>query len=147
MLLKCSMWAHTLRTQSPLMTAPELLWLGCARWFILKKGLHPSVCKHHITAAVHATSEQGTTASHLRFQCSVTQSRWFVPPCHHDDMHIHVLLYVQWHDRRYLQSQDYVAPPSYTCTEQLTFHSVTKVTSLRHSQPVKAMLKCTLKYR
>ncbi len=30
---------------------------------------------------------------------------------------------------------------------ELTFHSVTKVTSLHHSQPVKAMLKCTLKYR
>lgn len=117
-----SMERASIRTRrvSPSMTTPELLWLDCPRWFILKKGLHLSVCKHHITAAVHAASEQGTAAPHLQFQCSVMQSHWFVPPCHHDDMHTHVLLYVQWHGRRYLQRQDYVARPSctYTCAER-----------------------------
>lgn len=107
---------------SPLMTTPR-----CPCWFILKKASHLSLCKHHITAPVYATSTRDITASRLRwFQYSVMQSHWLVPLCHHDDVHVHAPLRVQWHGYRYLQRQDYVAPHSctYTCTERtdLSFH-------------------------
>lgn len=63
---------------------------------------------------------QSPTASRLQFQCSGMESPWFVPQCHRDDTHIHVLLYVQRRRRRYLQRQDYVAPHlcTYACTER-----------------------------
>ena len=50
------------------MTTPELLWLGCPRWFVWMKGLNLSVCERHITAAERATSERDTAASRLQIR-------------------------------------------------------------------------------
>lgn len=124
LLLLCSMctFGHILR---PMITSPVLLRLCCPCWLILKKALHLPMCKHNITATVHATSVQGTTASCLWFQYSIMQSHWFVPLCHHNKMHIHVLLHVQWHGHRHLQRQDYIALVHVHVRCVLTFHSVT----------------------
>lgn len=94
--------------------------------------MHLSVCKYHITAAMHAVSEQDTTASYLQFQ-----SRTITMTC----------IFMRCFLRSGLDAaicKDKILlhlSCARTCAEsERTFHSVTKVTSVHHSQPLKAML-------
>lgn len=138
--VNCLLLVFSMRAFKHMMTAPELLWLGCPRPFVLKRGLHLSVCKHRFTAAMHAASQRGTTDSPFTIP---VQRNAVLPLCHHDDMHIHVLLYVQWHRGTYCIGKDNIAV-HLTCARthkaNWPFISVTKVTSRHRSQPVKAML-------
>lgn len=148
--LVCSMWAleHSLRVPwwlplryCGLAALADSFWRkDCTCQCVNTTLLQPCVPRRN----------KAPSASHLQFQRGVMQSPRLVPPCHHDDMHIHVPLHVQWRARRYSQRPDRVAPrlgASARAQSELTFHSVTTVTSLHHSQPVKATLRCTWKYR
>lgn len=109
---------------SPMMTPSELLELDCPRWFILKQRLHLSECKHHITALMHATLLQGSTAFNLQFRCSRVSLFQRVTP-----MTCTYMCGFMYSDMDVDICKDAIALHRTCAQSKLTFLPVTKVTS------------------
>lgn len=112
-----SMWAFTHSLES----LDDYSWIPVAWLLSFERGLHLSLCKRHITAAMHVPSEQGATASHLQIQCSVTQSHWF---CSAASSRWRACSRAALHTLTWTQA--------FAKTSELTFLCVTKVTSMHH---------------